>query len=81
MADHGADVIKIDPVALQSGLAIRLSAIDGFDLDHPESQALIRKLIAETDVLIHNFRPGVMDRLNLGASTLRAQNPRKVPQR
>jgi crotonobetainyl-CoA:carnitine CoA-transferase CaiB-like acyl-CoA transferase len=48
------------------------------DLKHPESQALIRELIAETDVLIHNFRPGVMDRLNLGASTLRAQNPRLV---
>ncbi len=94
MAEQGARVIKVEPneqgdpmryIGSSKGASSALFANCNrgkrsirADLKHPESQALIRELIAETDVLIHNFRPGVMDRLNLGASTLRAQNPRLV---
>ncbi len=94
MAEQGARVIKVEPneqgdpmryIGSSKGACSALFANCNrgkrsirADLKHPESQALIRDLIAETDVLIHNFRPGVMDRLNLGASTLRAQNPRLV---
>ena len=94
MAEQGARVIKVEPneqgdpmryIGSSKGACSALFANCNrgkrsirADLKHPESQALICDLIAETDVLIHNFRPGVMDRLNLGASTLRAQNPRLV---
>ncbi len=48
------------------------------DLKSPEALDLARRLAARSDVLIENFRPGVMDRLGLGAADLRALNPRLV---
>ena len=48
------------------------------DLKKPEAVDLLRKLAAKADVLIENFRPGVMDRLGLGYDTLAGLNPRLV---
>src|SRR5271168_4480232 len=48
------------------------------DLKRPESATIVRKLIARTDVLVQNFRPGAMERLGLGEATLRADNPRLI---
>jgi CoA:oxalate CoA-transferase len=48
------------------------------DLKRPEAVATIKAMVANTDVLLENFRPGVMERLGLGAATLRAINPRLV---
>ena len=48
------------------------------NLKDPASVALVRRLATQADVVIENFRPGVMDRLGLGAATLRATNPRLV---
>jgi crotonobetainyl-CoA:carnitine CoA-transferase CaiB-like acyl-CoA transferase len=48
------------------------------DLKHPEGQAIARRLAAGADVLVQNFRPGVMDRLGLGWEALQALNPRLV---
>ncbi len=48
------------------------------DLKHPEGQAAARRLIAGADVLVQNFRPGVMDRLGLGWEAARGLNPRLI---
>lgn len=48
------------------------------DLKNAEGRALFLKLVASADVLIENFRPGVMDRLGLGYAALKAGNPRLV---
>ena len=48
------------------------------DLKKPEAVDLLRKLAAKADVLIENFRPGVMDRLGLGYDALAGFNPRLV---
>jgi crotonobetainyl-CoA:carnitine CoA-transferase CaiB-like acyl-CoA transferase len=48
------------------------------DLKDPEDMALIRALITGADVLIENFRHGVMDRLGLGATELEKLNPRLI---
>ena len=48
------------------------------DLKDPGDLAALRKLIARADVLIQNFRPGVIERLGLDAATVRALNPRLV---
>ncbi len=48
------------------------------DLKDPASRALVRRLALQADVVLENFRPGVMDRLGLGAATLRAANPKLV---
>ncbi|HLJ70970.1 MAG TPA: CaiB/BaiF CoA-transferase family protein [Roseiarcus sp.] len=48
------------------------------DLKKPADLALVKKLIARADVMIHNFRPGVMERLGLGYDEVSALNPRIV---
>ncbi len=48
------------------------------DLRQPEGQALVRKLAAEADVLIENFRPGTMEKWGLGWDVLHADNPRLI---
>jgi alpha-methylacyl-CoA racemase len=54
----------------KESLAIDLKAEDAFDR--------LRPLIARADVVVEQFRPGVMDRLGFGYETLRAVNPRLV---
>ena len=44
----------------------------------PEGQALIKRLAAATDVVAENFRPGTLERWDLGWDALRAVNPRLV---
>ncbi len=48
------------------------------NLRHPSGQAIFRRLAAKADIVVENFRPGVMERLGLGAATLRAVNPRLI---
>lgn len=48
------------------------------DLKAPEGKEIFRKLVAGADVVVENFRPGVMDRLGFGWESLRAINPRVV---
>jgi crotonobetainyl-CoA:carnitine CoA-transferase CaiB-like acyl-CoA transferase len=50
----------------------------GADLKDPADAEAIRRLIARADVMIHNFRPGVMDRLGFGWEAVSALNPRLV---
>ncbi|MBR0874963.1 CoA transferase [Bradyrhizobium tropiciagri] len=93
LADVGAEVIKIEPpegddMRLRTPLRDGHSAYFGqlnagkrslaLDLKSSEAIALVHRLVAEADVLVENFRPGVMDRLGLGYETLRAINPRLI---
>ncbi|MEM7644916.1 MAG: CoA transferase [Pseudomonadota bacterium] len=48
------------------------------NLKHPQGKAVLRRLVRDADVLVENFRPGVMDRLGLSADTLRSENPRLI---
>src|ERR1700743_3112859 len=93
LADVGADVIKIEPpegddMRLRTPLRDGNSAYFGqlnagkrslaLDLKSAEAVKLVHRLIAETDILVENFRPGVMDRLGLGYEALRAINPQLI---
>jgi crotonobetainyl-CoA:carnitine CoA-transferase CaiB-like acyl-CoA transferase len=91
LADLGADVIKIEhpvtgdemrarsPKGDRRGAAFlafnRSKRSVAIDLTQPRGQQLARRLIAGGDVVIENFRPGVMDRLGLGAAELREADP------
>jgi crotonobetainyl-CoA:carnitine CoA-transferase CaiB-like acyl-CoA transferase len=48
------------------------------DLKHPDGLEVARRLVAGADVLVQNFRPGVMERLGLGWEAARGLNPRLV---
>ncbi len=48
------------------------------DLKHPDGQAIARRLVERADVLVQNFRPGVMARLGLDSDAARSWNPRLV---
>ncbi len=45
------------------------------DVKHPAGAELVREMVAAGDVLVENFRPGVMERLGLGYDQLRSTNP------
>ena len=87
LADHGAEVIRIDrasgarggsqPVATGDVLARGRKSI-ALNLKTAEGVALARKLCASADGIIEGYRPGVMERLGLGPEVLLQDNPRLV---
>ncbi len=48
------------------------------NLKDPRGKDILKALVKTADVLVENFRPGVMDRLGLGPEVLRAENPRLI---
>ena len=87
LADHGAEVIRIDRAAGTRGGSQPVSSKDvlargrksiALDLKSAEGVALARRLAASADGLIEGFRPGVMERLGLGPEELLSDNPRLV---
>lgn len=84
LADQGANVVKIDPpsdLALtgpEDAVYNRGKKRITLDLKREADVEIARKLIRDADVLVENFRPGVMDRFGLGAEALTAENPRLI---
>lgn len=85
LADHGAEVIRIDRASVQqgNGVATRDPLLRGrksvsLDLKNPASIAAVRRLVKDADAIIEGFRPGVMERLGLGPDVLLGDNPRLV---
>jgi crotonobetainyl-CoA:carnitine CoA-transferase CaiB-like acyl-CoA transferase len=68
----------------ERGLAPGWQAINGnkksltLDLSKPEAIAIVKKLAAEADVVMENFRPGVMDKLGIGYAALSEINPKLI---
>lgn len=80
LADHGADVIRIERPGAAFGphaLARTRKAI-GVELKSAEGAAIARALCREADGIIEGFRPGVMERLGLGPDMLLGDNPALV---
>ncbi|OBF07649.1 CaiB/BaiF CoA-transferase family protein [Mycobacterium sp. 852002-10029_SCH5224772] len=94
LADQGADVIKLErpgigDIARYLGVSVNgMSALYlmcnrgkrsiTVDLRHAEGANIVRQLAAHADVVVQNFRPGVVDRLGIGYDDIRAVNPEVV---
>ncbi len=84
LADLGADVITIHRKGGGGGITADESVLDRgkrsieLDLKDPEDCATAQELIASADALIEGFRPGVMERLDLGPTDCHARNPALV---
>ncbi|MFT3966475.1 MAG: CoA transferase [Sphingobium sp.] len=94
LADLGAEIIKIEPPGTGDETRSFPPFRDGeshyflsvnrgkksivIDLKSAEGVALARDLAAKCDILVENYRPGVMDRLGLGYEALSAINPRLI---
>ena len=90
MADHGAEVIRIEPPAgeptrslgaSQNGMTVwfrnthRSKQSVVLDLKQPAAVEAFMRLAATADVVVEAFRPGVVDRLGIGPKAVRAVNP------
>jgi CoA:oxalate CoA-transferase len=93
MADLGAEIIKIEAPEgdmMRTRLPIRNGASTSFgqlnagkkslvlDLKRPEAVAIVHRLVKSADVVVENFRPGVMARFGLDYPKLQAVNPALV---
>jgi crotonobetainyl-CoA:carnitine CoA-transferase CaiB-like acyl-CoA transferase len=93
LADFGAEVIKVErrgtgdslrrmgPIGAESlwfavnGRSKRSVAVD---LEDPEDNAYVKELVASSDVMVENYRPGAMERFGLGWEDVERLNPRTV---
>lgn len=66
---------KLNDVSLLFLMSSRNIRSVGLDLKRPEGRSVARDLCREADVVVSNFRPGVMERLGLDYETLRSDNP------
>jgi len=94
LGDLGADVVKIETSAVgersrklepsTSGQSLYALAVNRnkrglvLDLRSEEGKAVLRDLIATSDVLVENFRPGVMERMGFGWDDVHAINERSI---
>lgn len=93
LADFGADVVKIERLGGEPA-RVNQPTIDGvnafflannrgkrslcLDLGHADAAEILRRLIGGADALVHNLKPGAMEKLGLGYDDVRALNPRIV---
>jgi crotonobetainyl-CoA:carnitine CoA-transferase CaiB-like acyl-CoA transferase len=93
LADMGAEVIKIESAEGET-MRTRPPVRNGFstvfgqlnvgkkslvlDLKSPEAIEIVRRLVADADILVENFRPGVMRRLKLDYASLQQLNPKLI---
>lgn len=86
LAELGARVIKIEPLSgdpfrrLGVECAHLLHGKESFaiDLKKPDAREVMKRIVRNADALIHNFRPGVPERLQLDYESLRQVNPKLV---
>jgi len=87
LADLGADVTSIDrpdrvfglPVdAAKGNIYARGRRSVGIDLKSPDGIDVVRRLVADADVFVEGFRPGVAERLGIGPDDLRGDHPELV---
>jgi len=94
LADLGANVLRVesptrpdmiramgpfsDGTSTAHAVLNRSKRSIGLDLKNPAAVDMVKKLVANYDIIVEQFRPGVMDRLGVGFETLREINPKLI---
>lgn len=94
LADFGADVLRVeapgrsdlvrelapfaDGTSTKHAMLNRSKKSIGLDLKKPEAIDIVKKLVQEYDIVVEQFRPGVLDRLGIGYEALKAVNPKVI---
>ncbi|MDO8697287.1 MAG: CaiB/BaiF CoA-transferase family protein [Pseudomonas sp.] len=94
LADMGAEVLRIESPTRMDLVRVLPPHDEGvsashaylnrnkrgmaLDLKQPAAVALVKRLVADYDIVLEQFRPGVMERLGLGYAALKAINPRLI---
>jgi crotonobetainyl-CoA:carnitine CoA-transferase CaiB-like acyl-CoA transferase len=94
LADYGADVIKVEPPQgdetrgwgppFNDGLSAYFSGANrnkrsiAIDAGSKEGRAIILRLLEEADILVHNFKPGALDKWGLGYHDIKDRLPRLI---
>ena len=94
LAEQGASVTKVEPIELGDPMRFYGSNKGGIsalfancnrgkrslrlDIKSEQGKQIIEELIPETDIVLCNYRPGVMDKVGLGSEHLRTLNPRLI---
>ncbi|HLK87224.1 MAG TPA: CoA transferase [Candidatus Binataceae bacterium] len=92
LGDYGAEVLKVEPVKGARAEMGGYSGKDSYffmstnrskksvqvDLRQPAGREVLLRLADSADIVIDNFRPGVMEAMGLGYETLAARNPRII---
>jgi len=94
LADQGADVIKVEPPpggdparfmgSLRNGMGSMFAVLNrnkrslALDLKDPADMAIFRQMARNADVLIENYRPGIVGKLGIDYETLSKDNPRLI---
>lgn len=92
LGDYGAEILKVEPVKGARAEMGGYSGKDTYffmstnrskksvqiDLKQPAGREVLLRLAGQADVVIDNFRPGVMEAMGLGYETLAARNPRII---
>lgn len=82
MADYGATVLRVDRpyhvAGRKEGVHVGNRPMIELDLKSPSDIERLLSMIAEADVLVEGYRPGVMERLGLGPDTCFSRNPKLV---
>ncbi len=93
LGDHGADVVKVEnrafpdggrqsrtgePITASTAWGHRNKRSLGLNLRTPQGIKLFKRLVARTDIVLSNFKPGTLESLGLGFEELRKINPRII---